>query len=148
MKIKFLLSSLTLGVLLAACSTDTAVDPVTPAATAKPSTVAVQPADDLTLEGFGDVSVTDDRVDPRIRLELMKLTRILQLTERQQAAVLEILKKKYEMQRQIMLKFDNPILIRRALAQLQERVDHAIMKLLTREQLMRWLRWKRSQDTP
>lgn len=121
-----------------ACNKDSAVDPGVPQSTAPALKADIgQPTPDASVS-----SAMDDRVPPRIRLELIKLTRILQLTERQQAAVLQILIKQYEMELQIMRRYDNPLAIRKALAQLQQRVDHAIMNLLTREQLLRWRRWK------
>jgi hypothetical protein len=125
------------AVLFVACNTESTVDPVVPQKA--PAATGVGQA----ILGLDTPSPTDDRIDSRIRLELQQMTKILGLTERQQAAVLDLLKKKYAMQQQLMRQYqNNPIALRKALAQLDTRVDNAIVSLLTKEQILKWKRWK------
>jgi hypothetical protein len=136
---KHLLLLMFIAAVLGGCSKDSSVNPVAPekAATAT-RTVTGQTAQDIAPS-----SPADDRTDARIRMELQELTKVLGLTARQQAAVLDILKKKYAMEQQLRRQYQNdPAKLRVALAQLQARTDAAIMNLLTREQLLRWKRWK------
>lgn len=126
------------ALLFSACNTEAPVDPAASQSPAPEFMIST----DQTSSG-ADVAVTDERIDQRVRLEVQQLTRLLSLTPRQQAAIADILKKKYETQAQLMRRLQNdPPALRRALAQLETRTNQAIMNLLTREQLLRWRRFK------
>jgi hypothetical protein len=138
MKPVFLLTIFAVALCFAACNTDSAVDPVTSQQTAINSQ---KTSADQDVLAFDPLSARD--IDARLRLELQKMTRILGLTPRQQAAVAELLKKQYAAEIQLRRQHQNdPVALRKALIQLQTRIDNAIMQLLTKEQLVKWRLWK------
>ncbi|GEM_PF-1012785 len=88
------------------------------------------------------------RIDPRdhespIEKRVKMMTDLLQLSERQAAAVKDILTKQHEEIQRLMRQYSND---REALAEalkaLQQRIDAQIAKILTPEQLERWKRYK------
>lgn len=93
------------------------------------------------------------RIDPpdpgsAIEMRLKMLTDMLQLTERQAAAVKDILTRQQEEMRKLVAQYGNDrAKLAEALKALQERIDAQIVKLLTPEQLERWKRLKSSGGT-
>jgi hypothetical protein len=140
MKYSALLLIAALAVFIGACANDSSTGPVDPQSTSS----LMKAAPSQVSQDVGISPLIDPRdIEARVRAEIQKMTRVLGLSDRQQAAIANILRNQYKMELQLARQYQNdPIALRRALAQLQQRVDNAIMQLLTREQLAKWRVWK------